>query len=165
MVEVLAFLREEINDRKLHDLLWGLVTFDWAKVENRPPISSDAEAVPIEFGAPRLLVGPLAFTAVGGRWRLDRFAEPVRPDFNVFYPLASGQPDAISRCLTRAARRLQSSGLLVVGCRNRRLERKDVAIVSPIPPMRLVAAMLFPLSANDLIAIVNTVLYPPESWE
>ena len=101
-------------------------------------------------------------TANGAHWNVTRSAEGnAKPDPDVFHQLASGRDHAVTECVTRAARRLKSGGLLVTGYRNRRQSGRDIGAISPLPAERLVAAMLFPLSNRDLERIANSVLYPP----
>jgi CRISPR-associated protein Csx17 len=162
LADVLAFLNEETDDEKLHDLLWGLSTVSWSGS------TVDAEptevAVPVEFGIPRLLVEPITLTADHGCWKVGGTDATV-PDSDIFQPLAPAQPEAIRQCVDRAARRLKSGGWLVVGYRNRRQSGKSLAVVSRVLPHRLLAAYLFPLSRPDLEVIANAVLYPPETQE
>jgi CRISPR-associated protein Csx17 len=167
LADVNAFLREEIDEDKLSALLWALSAVDWSPVEMRlpAPTSNDDVEVPAEFGIPRLLVEPLPLEPHGRFWQLGETSERTNPDPDVFHGLASGQADAITGSVDRAARRLKSGGRLVVGYRNRRLAGKSLAVESVIKPERLLAAMLFPLSNHDLEVIANAVLYPPESEE
>lgn len=163
--DVALFLRGEVDEAKLADLLWCLAAVDWSSVTERPPAADDA-AVPFAFGVPRLLVEQMTFSADRDVWRLNvRGAYETRPDPEVFDILASGQADAVERGVDRAARRLKSGGLLVHGYRNRRLAGRSLAVGSSIPADRLLAAMLFPLSKRDLEAVANRVLYPPEVEE
>lgn len=168
LADVIAFLHGEIDESKeakLADLIWGLLAVEWSTVDSRSPDPADVP-VPFEFGVARLLVEPRTITAARGRWELRAGDEPnAKPDPDVFHLLASCQPDAVGQCVDRAARRLKSGGLLVHGYRNRRLAGRSLAVVSPIPAPRLIAAMLFPLSKRDLETVANAVLYPPEMQE
>jgi CRISPR-associated protein Csx17 len=164
--DVAAFLRGEVDEAKLADLLWGLSAIDWSSVADRPPDDGDDAAVPFTFGVPRLLVERCSFSAGRRGWYLStRDGCDIRPDPEVFDILASGQSDAVERCVDRAARRLKSGGLLVHGYRNRRLAGRSLGVGSSIPADRLLAAMLFPLSRRALTAVANNVLYPPEAEE
>lgn len=167
LADVVAFLREEIDDEKLSVLLWALPAVDWPSVAFQLPAWADGDQIdlPAEFGIPRLLVEPLPLVSQGRFWRFGETGEKTTPDPNIFHILASGQHDAIAQCVDRAARRLKSGGWLVVGWRNRRLAGKPLNIVSTIQPERLLAAMLFPLSRHDREVIANIVLYPPENEE
>jgi CRISPR-associated protein Csx17 len=60
---------------------------------------------------------------------------------------------------------LKSGGLLVNGYCNRATSGRVIEAVSVIPPTRLLAAMLFPLTDRDLAHIANAVLSPPETEE
>ena len=163
--DVIAFLNDEIDESKLEDLIWGLLTVDWSDVDFQLPSTDNVEA-PFEFGVPRLLVEPRAVTADGERWQLANGNEPnANPDPDVFHILASGRSDAIGQTVDRAAQRLKSGGLLVHGYRNRRLAGRSLAVRSLIPAVRLLAAMLFPLSNRDMGTVANAVLYPPEIEE
>lgn len=160
--DVIAFLHGEIDDEKFADLVWGLSALDWPTVDSVPP-EGDNVAIPFEFGVPRLLVEPRTITATKNRWTLTVGAElNAIPDPEVFQILASGQSDAVGRCVDRAAHRLKSGGRPIVGHRNRRLAGHSLAILSPVRADRLLAAMLFPLSNRDLEIVANAVLYPPE---
>jgi len=159
--DVIAFLNRDIDDNKLHDLIWGLVTVEYPV--NLPSLANSEGEVPFEFGVPRLLVEERCFVANGPHWNLSSGGENVKPDPDVFHALGFHRGDAIDQCLTRAARRLKSGGLLVTGYRNRRQAGKKIAVVSSIEPERLLAGMLFPLSDRDLERVANSVLYPPES--
>jgi CRISPR-associated protein Csx17 len=164
LADVIAFLNEETDDDRLHDLLWGLIAVDIPSTFI-PPATEDVD-IPFEFGVARLLVQKQGFVPNGKRWKRSNDIEPnAQPDPDVFHTLAFGRPSAVGACVDRAARRLKSGGLLVTGYRNRRQAGKSLGVVSAIRPERLLAAMLFPLSHHDLERIANAVLYPPESEE
>lgn len=163
LADVIAFLNEETDDDKLHDLLWGLIAVD--STEYAQPESGD-DAVPFEFGVPRLLVQAHCFVPNGQYWNRSNETEPnAKPDPGVFHVLTSGRPDAVEQCVNRGARRLKSGGLLVTGYRNRYQAGKPLGVVSRFRPERLLAAMLLPLSNHDLARIANSVLNSPESEE
>jgi len=173
LLDVVDFLREEVDEEKLTALLWALTAIDWPNVERvSPQWHSDGDwDVPFEFGLPRLLVEPLALRSAttasnnGRRWNLGSGSHSTQPDPDVFHLLASGRPDAVEHSATRAARRLKSSGLLVNGYRNRRQSGTPISVMSTMSPQRLLAAMLFPLSDHDLEVIANQVLNHPETEE
>ena len=169
--DVLAFLHGETDDDKLSDLLWGLVAVDWRKAP-RTKAERGVRAVPFAFGVPRLVVKPLAYR---GRavpdttrcaWTIDRTAAAgVKADAGAFDRLASGRIDAVAECVTHAAGRLKSGGLLVRGYRNRGRAGQPLEVSRSFDPTRLLAAMLFPLPNRDLVRIANAVLSAPESEE
>lgn len=161
--DVIAFLHEETDDDKLSDLLWGLIGVEYPS--DKKFRTAEDVVIPFEFGLPRLLVEERGFTANGEYWNLSDTDANVKPDPDVFHLLSSGRRDAVEQCVTRAARRLKSGGLLVHGYRNRATSGRVIEAVSVIPPARLLAAMLFPLSDRDLARIANAVLTPPETEE
>jgi len=160
--DVIQFLNGETDDDKLAELLWGLLGVESPAIESSY-VTSELE-IPFEFGVPRLLVQGGSFIADQGHWHLAKanFSNATA-DPEVFHLLARGGVRAVDQCVTRAARRLKSGGLLVTGYRNRRHAGRPMAIVSPVGPSRLLAAMLFPLSDADLDRIADSVLHPPES--
>jgi CRISPR-associated protein Csx17 len=177
--DIAAFLNGETDDDALHDLLWGLIAVDWRKVKPTAHQSAPQRPISVEYGIPRLVVEPHALVCERVRqttqrpgqpeerlvWRLSKDARAVanaKLDPDVFHLLASGQAEAVEQCVTRAARRLKSGGLLVTGYRNRRLAGRPVGVVSAVRPDRLLAAMLFPLSRRDRERLAKAVLYPPE---
>jgi CRISPR-associated protein Csx17 len=158
--DVLAFLNEEIDDEKLADLLWGLICVEPPKEPLR--LEPSEKNIPFEFGAPRLLVNASCIAPRGDFWNIV-YGEPnAIHDPDVFHHLATDRRDAVSQCVTRAARRLKSGGLLIVGYRNRRHAGRPIEIDSSFHPTRLLASMLFPISNHDLERIANIVLYPTE---
>lgn len=162
LADVIAFVEGETDDDKLHDLIWGLSAI--AAPERREPDALDDDlAVPFEFGVLRLVVGSLTFKPYRGRWGLDDGVgdRTAVADAAVFQTLARD----VSSAVNAAARRLKAGGLLVNGYRNRRQSGQTLVIETAIPPVRLLAAMLFPLSERDLVRIANDVLYPPETDE
>lgn len=168
LAHVLAFLRGELDDEKLHDLIWGLAAIDWRAVERRVPDRPEPDLeIPTEFGLPRLLVNPLSLVPNGSHWGLaeGESEHATKHDPDVFHALAAGRGEAVER----AARRLRSGGLTAAGHRNRQTGLRSLAAVSPhLRPghsARLLASMLFPLSNRDLGRVADAVLYPPEPQE
>jgi CRISPR-associated protein Csx17 len=163
LADVIAFLNEETDDDKIHDLLWGLLA---VRPSQHPPSESHEVEIPFEFGVPRLLVQSKGFVPNGKFWNWSPNVDPnALPDADIFQALASGRQNSVGECIDLAARRLKSSGLLVTGYRNRQQSGKSLAVVSRFLPERLLASMLFPLSNYDLERIANAVLYPPELEE
>jgi CRISPR-associated protein Csx17 len=138
--DVIQFLNGETDDDKLAELLWGLLGVESPAIESSY-VTSELE-IPFEFGVPRLLVQGGSFIADQGHWHLAKanFSNATA-DPEVFHLLARGGVRAVDQCVTRAARRLKSGGLLVTGYRNRRHAGRPMAIVSPVGPSRLLAAI------------------------
>jgi CRISPR-associated protein Csx17 len=170
--DVSAFLCEETDDEKLAELVWAMTAVNWLEPHSIKGCIADTDDADIsfEFGVPRLVVEPLSIDSwrrPNGPlvWNVELDATSTIPDPDVFHVLASGRHDAVGQCVERAARRLNSNGRPVIGHRNRQHASRSLSVVSTIPPDRLLAAMLFPLSARNLTLIANTVLYPPEAKE
>lgn len=166
---VLAFFRDETDDEKLHDLVWGLSALDWRDVSNVPVPPPSDEAVPFEFGVPRLLVerAAVTFDTAFKHWKYaptDDEEANAKPAPDVFHALASGT-EAVTRGVDRGARRLKSGGLLVTGYRNRYRAGESLAVAAAVRPNRLLASMLFPLSNLDLARVADSVLFSPETQE
>jgi CRISPR-associated protein Csx17 len=159
--DVIAFLNRQTNDEKIADLLWGLMCVD---APNRLVCFEPSEQrVPFVFGLPRLLVNSHCFVKNNAHWNLGHAEVNAKADPDVFQQLRAGRADAVSQCVTRAARRLKSGGLLVAGYRNKRHSGQRFDIASRFDATRLLASMLFPLSDHELERIANSVLYPVES--
>ena len=167
VADVVSFLNEETDDEQISELLWALTAIDWQKVEFKYPERTihNNFSIPFEYGVARLLVEPLPLVTVRSGWELGKTTEPTTPDSSVFNELASGRPHAVSRAVTNGARRLKSDGRLVKGYRNRLRTGAQLTVQSSINPERLLAAMLFPVSDNDLELIANSVLSSPELKE
>ena len=168
--DVLAFLDGQTDDEKLADLLWGLIGVNWAAVEPAKPDRSDGP-VPPEFGLCRLVVASAAFGPRPRAWtRLGGPSSRTGPRTPSPTPKCSTPwpPNGRTRqslAITTAAQRLRSGGLNAIGYRNRRMAGLRLEAESRICADRLLAGMLFPLSARDLVRVANAVLYPPEPEE
>ncbi len=165
LADVLAFVKNEVDEDKLTALIWAMPALDWGKIQFKLPPATDRDwlELPFEFGVARMLVEPLPLVADEGRWQFGETRDPTTPDPEIFHLLSCGQRNAIQLSVDCAARRLKSGGRLVNGYRNRRHAGKSLNASSPVDPERLLGAMLFPLSSHDLGLIANAVLYPPET--
>jgi CRISPR-associated protein Csx17 len=167
LADVLAFLRDEIDEERLSALIWALPALNWDAIEYKHPQypPCDELAVPREFGIPRLVVEPVQLAGGDGQWRINHDGFAIVPEAEVLTNLHAGKRRGVEDCVERAAKRLRSSGFPVIGWRNRQQSSRPLAVQSTIEPERLLAAMLFPLSESGLEAVANAVLYPPESEE
>ena len=193
--DVLAFLAGDTDDDKLSDLLWGLIAVDWRKAKRTPTVRGlrpvpyafgvpRLVVTPLPFRGVKLVDrNRLTLSDTSGveaasprldppdrpdrtAWGLGLTARtPVKADAGAFDRLASGRPNAVAECVTHAARRLKSGGLLVRGYRNRSRAGARLDVSQSFDPTRLLAAMMFPLPNRDLVRIANAVLSPPESEE
>jgi CRISPR-associated protein Csx17 len=157
--DVLRFLDGQTDDRKLLELLWGLLAVNTATPnwdcfgQESPPVQ-----VPLSFGALRLLVQPLGLISGRSGWTLAEVGEKTRPESLPFHILASGRSAAVAEATTRAAQRLRQSGHIVVGYRARIRAARPLP-GAQVPATRLLAAMLFPLSPSDLTSVATSVLF------
>jgi CRISPR-associated protein Csx17 len=98
IADVAAFLNEEIDDDKLHDLLWGLIAVGYSRQHMH--LECERVEIPFEFGVPRLLVQENCFVWNGKHWR--RSDEPgvnAKPMPEVFHSLESGRQNAVGECV------------------------------------------------------------------
>jgi CRISPR-associated protein Csx17 len=167
LLSVLTFLAADTDDERLESLIWALTAVDWANATRPSPAAGavDSELPPLEYSVLRLLVQQLPLRARDGLWTLDHDATLSVADPTVLEGLRRQNSVAVWDAISRAARCLKSQGLLVVGCRNRQQPGGGMEVYSDIPPERLFASMLFPLSDDDLARLANAVLYPPETEE
>jgi CRISPR-associated protein Csx17 len=135
---VAAFIEGRIDERRFADLLWGLCLVDWPAVD--PSLEHNSEgAMP---GALFALL-KLCFAGTPVRSISDL---PLVPE--IHHRAASGDGAAATQL---ASRRLRSSGL--------------TAAVSQVcqcgdPVRRAAAALIFPLSRNDIQKLAAMVLRP-----
>jgi CRISPR-associated protein Csx17 len=162
LADVLEFLHGRTDDQKIVALLWALIGLNWSAWKPstvRGPRAKVSDGVPMEFGLPRLLVHPVHLCQEAESWQWNPDVPATTPDSAVFHELSSGRKNAVSDAVTSAARRLKSSGHLIIGYRNRLASGKALQIQSRFSAERLLAAMLFPLSKSDLTRIANSVLF------
>lgn len=164
--DLAAFLRGETDDRKLEDLIWGLSLIDSKTVPRRSNTAADARAPHARTGPPTdppaplprvyallkltLLPGPLTWSGAPG--------VEVKPEPAALAGLRAGRVQA---ACDAAAGRLRASGLSVVGDRLADGSRRftDWA-AGQADPGRLLAALLFPLSARVTDRLADLVLRP-----
>jgi CRISPR-associated protein Csx17 len=183
LANVVAFLRGELQDEKLESLIWALSAIAWNRVPDAFEERSPVDVIPFEFGVLRLLtdrylVVPRRIRNDKRVWKLKSTRNPresqtggevqanITPDPAVFEHLAVDRIDSVQLAVGAAVRRLKSGGRPTIGQRNRQgFGNANIDVMNAVPPLRLLAAMLFPLSHRDLQWIANRVLYPPENEE
>lgn len=163
------FLRGELNDRTIEDLLWGLMLID--RGTERASASSvrdsaDAphQALPPIYALLKLLFLPrplLASRAANGtfRWRLANSHEDgvrIRPEPAILSLLRAGRAGEAAAI---AMRRLRSSGLNPLphrrsGGPSRDTEWSEIHL-SPREGQRLAAALLIPIRRDAVNALVR----------
>jgi CRISPR-associated protein Csx17 len=164
--DVAAFLEGTTDDNRLVDLLWALVAVDWSKVEYAAPASAHT-SLSREFGLLRLVVHPVRLAVEqqdrASLWTCPPKKQPATsrttPDRFAFRLLASRGPNAVQAAVGRTERRLWADGLPPFGWRHR--THGMLAVQTTLDPVRLLAALLFPLSRRSLAVLANRVLFPP----
>lgn len=168
-VSIAAFLRGELDDRKIEDLLWGLMLIDRGTERGSALPSGDAAdalppALPPLYALLKLLFLPrplLASRAANGtvRWRLANAHEHgirIRPEPAILSLLRAGR---VGEAAAIAMRRLRSSGLNPLphrrsGGPSRDGEWSEVRL-SPREGKRLAAVLLIPIRAEAVNALVQ----------
>lgn len=159
--DVVTYLEGDVDEDRMTALLWALIGVERpiGDVAEPQPTPSEEWRVPFEFAVPRSVVKSIAVRGSGAG------VYKTAPDPDVFPPLLSGRDGAVAEAVTRAARRLRSSGLTPIGYGHRAHGGSPLEVVSRIRPERLLAAMLFPLSDRDLRTIADRILSLPETKE
>ncbi|MBL8746054.1 MAG: type I-U CRISPR-associated protein Csx17 [Phycisphaerae bacterium] len=166
---IAAFLRDELDDRTIEALLWGLMLIDRGTDRGSALPGADAgdvlpPALPPIYALLKLLFLPrplLASRAANGavRWRLANANEkgvPIRPEPAILSLLRAGR---VGDAAAIAMRRLRSSGLNPLphrrsGGPSRDGEWSEVRL-SPREGQRLAAALLIPIRADAVNALVQ----------
>lgn len=135
--DVAAFIRREVDDRRLEALLKGLCLLDWSN--------------------PRTLAGPPE-PLPPVLYRLLKLVHLPHPLRDVTIPLNGAVlPRALAGDAAQAGRlavnRLRASGLVPL---------VDAVYEPPATVTRVAAALMFPLAARDDDRLANTVLRPPK---
>lgn len=145
--DVREFLRGQVDDSRLADLLWALGAMDWqayapAGSESEPRRAASRE-VPRAYALFKLLFLPHPV-------RLRGLAEPikVRVEPAVISRLRAGDLD---QAVAIAVRRLRASGLTVLAGERGGGRTLDF-LVSETEKKRLLATLLFPLEQPEILA-------------
>jgi len=165
---IAAFLRGELDDRKIEDLLWGLMLLDLGPVRSADSQSGFAAerpstALPSLYCLLKLLFLPRPLVAFRGsngvtRWRLAKAREDgirIRPEPAILWLLRAGR---VGEAAAIAMRRLRSSGLNPLphrrsGGPSRDGEWREVHFAAR-EGQRLAASLLIPIhpsAANSLV--------------
>ena len=158
MARSTAFLAGKVDDRRLEELLWGLVAIDpRASVKLAFP-RRQAESLPRLYALLKLLFLPDPPSAA------DQ-GSPLRLEPEIVPLLSRG--DAPAACQI-AVRRLRAAGLQPLphtrtGHRNRDDQWLDVRTI--VDARRLAAALLFPVSIADACRLLKLVTRPNQESE
>jgi CRISPR-associated protein Csx17 len=144
-----SFLRGEIDDERIEELLRGLALIDWRDAQ---PTAAQT-GVPLPPELPRAYALLKLLFLPGGKLRRERQAEPVeiKHEPSVVPLLRAGR---IADALDTALRRLRSSGLMPF-THQFHFPEEDGA--------RLAAALLIPISEHSTGLLAGAVLRPPRN--
>ncbi|MGQ0628093.1 MAG: type I-G CRISPR-associated protein Cas8g1/Csx17 [Phycisphaerales bacterium] len=161
---IAAFLRAELDDRKINDLLWGLMLIDRASARGSALPGGGPAPLPPLYTLLKLLFLPrtlLDARATNGtpRWRLASALENgirIRPEPAILALLRAGR---VGEAAAIAMRRLRSSGLSPLphrrsGGPSRDNDWREVRM-SAREGTRLAAALLIPIRAEAVNALVQ----------
>lgn len=164
---VAAFIQNELDDRRIEGLIWGLMLIDGfgASPPRQSPIGASGTPLPREYALLKLLFlpRPLAGDHQGNRivWRLAREGESgitIRPEPRILPLLRAGR---MGEACQIAAQRLRNSGLqpmpgpLLTGV----IRDFDWAELSSDPRRgnRLAAALLIPIDSKNVNQLVELI--------
>lgn len=163
---IAAFLRGELDDRRIEDLLWGLMLVDPPTRSQPAPRSErvDVDALPPVYCLLKLLFLPrdLAVSHAQGKvvWNLSPGAQSgtrrIRPEPTILALLRAGR---VGEAATIAMRRLRSSGLTPLPHRRSGGPSRDgvweEVRITPREGQRLAAALLVPIDPRAVNALVH----------
>lgn len=138
-----SFITGKVEDQRISDLLWGLASLRWRGI--RVPWATYAPRPPAFSRCYGLL--KMLFLSEPLRWGASQVAPPV--DTQVLSRLRQGNIGSARRL---AVRRLRASGLSPLA---------DDFGVPDQAASRMEAALLFPITRNDMFNLAKLVLRPP----
>ncbi len=148
--DIQAFIRGEVDEKHMENLLWGLNAIDW-RAEYRMPMQGNETRFDSISPVYALLKLTHATARVDGSI-IDSNAPGIPYDSTILAQAAAGRTAATRR----AARRLRASGWKPL---------IDVAAGAPDHIRRCAAAVLFPIGRSDLRRVARTVLRFPATHE
>jgi CRISPR-associated protein Csx17 len=174
LADVAEFLAGRTDDEKLADLLWGLMLIDSGKVPKdfrrpqRPP--SRPDALPSAYALLKLTLLPFRVKwSPGNAEVVLRRPEPGEDDSGILVKpepaiLGNLQAGIVQAACEIAARRLRSSGLTPLASYRADGSRRAIAWSGGgASPPRLLAALLFPITAVNFLAELVLRRPPAES--
>jgi CRISPR-associated protein Csx17 len=163
LADVAEFLAGRTDDEKLADLLWGLMLIDSTKLPkvferpHRPP--SGSGPLPSAYAVLKLTLLPFRVKwALGNDAVYLRRPEPGEEDRGIVVKpepaiLGNLQAGNVQAACDIAARRLRASGLTPLGsCRSDGSRREIAWAAGAVSAPRLLAALLFPITAVSTLA-------------
>ncbi len=177
---IAAWLAGRLNDRRIEELLWGLILVDhrWEMVTGLPEVQVDDECeapLPRAYALLKLLFlpRPLEPPASGDPyWKLAKHSDAgvrVRPEPGVTALLRANRVQEACRL---AYRRLWASGISPLPAPHssgtaRVSEWEETGFVEKPETngLRLAAALLLPVKPNEIHSLASLVLRPPREIE
>jgi CRISPR-associated protein Csx17 len=137
LYDIAAFIRGEVDETRLEDLLWGLNLIDWRSIEYKNIPREEGRPIPLSYAILKLcfLPGPL-----------DDIKIPVQPA--IIARAKAGDASAATRL---SSHRLTASGFV-----------PRVKVISEDRQIlrRCAAALLFPINREDIQLLAGMVLQP-----
>jgi CRISPR-associated protein Csx17 len=150
---VAAFLSGATDDAAIEELLWGLALVGQSKNNSRLDHwrADDLMPLPRAFALLKLLFLPSPLETRSG-------LTMIRPEPSLLPLLCAGR---VGEACVLAMRRLRASGFVpMTGPSEGRLASSEEWQSGVLDPRRLTAALLFPISSNDVKQLANLVLRP-----
>ena len=156
VADVSTFLSGGTDDRRIEELLWGLLLIDgqqdWREPIRQPTATPRHPlSLPYAYALLKLLFLPHGLPSSSGGEKI-----PIKPEPEILGRLRSADVDG---ACTIAARRLRAAGLVPMPGPTSGGMRRQIKVGSHLPAMRLAAALLFPI--NNTVRLGRQVLRPP----
>lgn len=156
LADVSRFLSGETDDRRIEELLWGLLLIDGEQNWREPIGQLTAPprhplVLPHAYALLKLLFLPHGLRSSSGGEKI-----PIKPEPEILSRLRA--TDVEGAC-TIAARRLRAAGLVPMPGPSAVGLRRHINVGSHLPAVRLAAALLFPI--NDPTRLGRQALRPP----
>lgn len=149
--DIVSFLEERTDDKKIEEYLWSTILV-------RRPTTSAPEATPIAGPRPvsrAYCILKLLFLPSTAALKSEADGKPVRAEPTILTHLRAGN---IAHALNVAARRLRMSGYIPMPGPLSGGKARPMEVAETVSPLRLGAALLIPLRAQDTFELKKTVL-------
>lgn len=161
LVDVYRFLKGNVDERKINDLVWAMSTVKWHsyRKELHAPeqIWRSVPELPRVYSLLKLIYLPrrITYSFDNSRWEYSFGSAGTRVSYvhEIFNLLKAGRIQEVNK---KAVQRLVSSGLKPIGA-----GRGETLHMKPLEYKRLAASLLIPVWEIDTLA--KSVLFPPPS--
>ena len=161
LVDVYQFIRGNVDERKINDLVWAMSTVRWhsyrRKLHAPEWVWRPVPEMPRLYSLLKLLYLPrgLTYSFDNSRWEYSFDAAGTRVPYvpEIFNLLKAGRLQEVNK---KAVQRLVSSGLKPIGA-----GRGEKFYMKPLDHKHLAASLLIPVWEIDTLA--KSVLFPPPS--